>query len=211
MKDDKVKVSINRYSNKKRIEKFFIHWWKISKKEEELKLKKLCKRMNLNNIKKILLKSGNQLERYFKLWIKSLIPLNSKENLRKKMKKVLYKINQACEKLNNGIYKKNIDKNAEFFEKLNEKVSTQYTERQFFNKLLPQCSKLTEKVKNNHMARAFRKWKKLFEKYDVMKLQFKFLHNLKNHKLMNLLRKKFIQWKTNKPINSKVYPNTIRV
>jgi len=93
MKDDKVKVSINRYSNKKRIEKFFIHWWKISKKEEELKLKKLCKRMNLNNIKKILLKSGNQLERYFKLWIKSLIPLNSKENLRKKMKKVLYKIN----------------------------------------------------------------------------------------------------------------------
>jgi hypothetical protein len=96
-------------------------------------------------------------------------------------------------------------------EKLNEKVSPQYIERQFFNKLLAQCSKLTEKVKNIHMGRAFKKWKKIFEKYDVMKLQFKFLHNIKNHKLMNLLRKKFIQWKTNKPINSKVYPNTIRV
>jgi hypothetical protein len=89
LKDGKVKVSINRYSNKKRLEKFFIHWWKISKKEEELKLKTICKKMNLNNIKKILLKTGNQLERYFKMWIKSLIPINYKENLRKKMKKVM--------------------------------------------------------------------------------------------------------------------------
>ena len=56
-----------------------------------------------------------------------------------------------------------------------------------------------------------KKWKKINEKNEIKKLQFKVMHKLKNVKLLGFLRKKFNEWKNNKPINNKIYPNTIRV
>jgi hypothetical protein len=89
-------------------------------------------------------------------------------------------------------------------------VSPQFLEKVLFNKLLPRCSKLNEKHAHNKLEMAFKKWKKQKEKDDVKKLQFKVLHKMKNQKVSDLLRKKYLQWKNNKPLNSKVYPNTTR-
>ena len=92
-KNSNVKNYVRRDIQHIKLSKFFTNWWRFTKKEEHRILKNICKKMNLNNIKKIILRNL-PIDAYFKRWYKNLIALKNLNNHRNRLKKVLYIYNQ---------------------------------------------------------------------------------------------------------------------
>ena len=72
---------------KRSLKEYFIRWWKISYKEDRKVLKSKCRRMNLNNLKKIIL--INPIDKYYRRWVKNMIILSDPKDEVKKTEKKL--------------------------------------------------------------------------------------------------------------------------